>query len=451
MTADDSSDKAQYPQAKPGEPGATPPRRHTPPAERPSARLSPTDRLIVHALHPDEDHDIAPVGDISLDGPISTLQTREVDPPSSRRFRPGRLRQPAHPAASDALVPKQPAADATPRRSDRHYGMPVGERNATTEASLPVAAGRSSHQLRSMSERVSNRSSASLPVSSFDSGSPIDLRDPRTHAVVWLGFGLLGGLGGQLAAWWFFHASDTLAGAMMFSLAILAGRIHPLFQRNAKEIWTRSLSPGRANWLLARDILVLFVGLLLGYILLPIVLGMERYSSTFSSIQNMVDIRRMHLLDFDHGNWLAILINNSRVLLVFFLVGLIFRYIGTLIVIVFNAATWGVVLAAALAGTFIHSAVWWQLPLITLALAPHIIIETGAYVLAAMAGIFLSRGAVRYRWHSSRFRSVGEAVLHLMKWAMIAVVLGSLIEAWWATFWIQFIFRHEMATGGAPW
>ena len=100
----------------------------------------------------------------------------------------------------------------------------------------------------------------------------------------------------------------------------------------------------------------------------------------------------MNLMGFDHGNFLHIIINNVRVFFVFFLVGILFRYVGTLIVIVYNAATWGVVLAAAASGAMIQGLDWWELALATFALAPHIIFETLAYVLASMAGIFLSRG-----------------------------------------------------------
>ena len=68
---------------------------------------------------------------------------------------------------------------------------------------------------------------------------------------------------------------------------------------------------------------------------------------------------------------------------------------------------------------------WWELPLGTIALAPHIIVETLAYVLASMAGIFLSRGATRYSWFSLRFRNVGKAVLYLVAAGIIAVVVAA--------------------------
>ncbi len=294
----------------------------------------------------------------------------------------------------------------------------------------------------------SSRSSASLPVSSFDTGHQVTLDDPRTHWAVWLACGIGAALIGQAAAWWFFHAAETFGGAMMFSLALLAGMIHPLFQRNAQEIWTRSLSADRANAFLARDLLVLFLGLILGYGLLPLAMGAESYASTFSGIARFVDARRIHLLSFDHGRVVDILANNLRVFLVFFLIGLLFRYVGTLIVVVYNAATWGVVFAAALSGSLDRGAGLAEAAVFLAAVTPHLMVETLAYLLAAMAGIFLSRGALRYRWTSERFLSVGAAVLRLAGLGAVLVATAAILESTWAHALVQWAFRHAQALGG---
>ena len=191
------------------------------------------------------------------------------------------------------------------------------DRGATTDFSLPPIADKPQvkHQsARRKPPQSSNRSSASLPVSSFDSGAPL-ISTPRTAIYIWLGLGCAAGFGGQLAAWWFFHASDTLGGAMMFSIAMLAGSIFPLFQRNSKEIWTRKLSPNKANLLLTKDILAVYLGLLIGYAALPLIIGVEWYSEVFSAISGFVDTRRMNLLGFDHGDFFSIIINNFRVFL----------------------------------------------------------------------------------------------------------------------------------------
>jgi hypothetical protein len=403
---------------------------------RPEPALSGTDRIILAALtgRPDgvAPPDFGPPGPVEVDdgpavGSTTGVDTRAVTKP----WGSGQPRESGHPAAQAPTLGDAPT-------------VPLPLRPASNRSPAESAGA-----MRTVQGRApSSRSSASLPVSSFDTGSHVSLDDPRTNPLVWLGFGMCAALLGQGAAWWFFHAGDTFGGAMMFSLALLAGVIHPLFQRNAQEIWSRRLTPGQANRLLAGDLLVLFLGLILGYMAVPLAMGAESYATAFSGISRFVDARRIQLLSFDHGNVGGILFNNIRVFLVFFLIGLLFRYVGTLIVVVYNASTWGVVFAAALSGTIAAGSGPVEIAVFMMAVAPHLVVETLAYLLAAMAGIFLSRGALRYAWTSERFLSVGAAVLSLAGFGILLVALAAVLEATWAHHLIHWAFRDAHALGG---
>jgi uncharacterized membrane protein SpoIIM required for sporulation len=275
-----------------------------------------------------------------------------------------------------------------------------------------------------------------LPANSFWGESEIDLRQPRTAWWVWLVLGCTMALVAQGAAAWFFHSTNTFGGALMFANGALAGFISPLFQRNAKEIWSGTVSPWRANRLLLTDLLLLFMGLLVGFLVLPLYVGMSAYAHTFDGISRFIDIRRASLASLDFAGTPDIALVNVRVVVVFFLVGLIFRYVGALIAVVWNASTWGVVFAAAIAGGLSPGPArgtgslleGLQLGIITL---PHLLLETAAYLCAAMAGVFLSRAVVRYRLDSERLAQVIRAVLTLLAVALGLVVIAALSEGLW--------------------
>ena len=292
--------------------------------------------------------------------------------------------------------------------------------------------------------RRTTRSSNSLPVSSFVGDHEVDLDQDRTGWWVWLGTGVGAALLAQGAAWYFFHGTDTFGGALMFAIAVLAGMIYPLFQRNAKEIWSRRRTPGQANLLLVADLLCLFMGLITGFLLLPLVMGTTAYAEVFSGIARFVDVRRASLARFDFADVGHILLVNLRVMLVFFLIGLLFRYVGTLLVVVWNAATWGVVFAASLAGTLwgTRQGSGWEGAQLALVVLPHLIVETAAYLFAATAGIFLSRACQRYRLTSDRFEQVGRTVLMLLTTALVLVVAAALLEGIWGCWLARLWFRQ---------
>ena len=101
-------------------------------------------------------------------------------------------------------------------------------RSATTDFSLPPIE--EDPGKRRKPPQSSSRLSASLPVSSFDSGTPVDLQTPRTAIYVWLALGLRCRPRRAISCMVVFPRCDTLGGAMMFSIAMLAGSIFPLFQ-----------------------------------------------------------------------------------------------------------------------------------------------------------------------------------------------------------------------------
>ena len=250
-----------------------------------------------------------------------------------------------------------------------------------------------------------------MPITSFDVDFDIDLSQPRRPWFMWLAWGCGGALVGQFAAWWMLQrGAGAFSGTLLFTLCGLAGILHPVFQRNAKEIWNGKLSAWRANYHLLRDLSCLFIGVMAGYALALAVSGPGAYQHVFPDAGRQVDLRRLGLGNLDWGASGEILWHNLRVLATFFLVGLIFRYVGVLFIVIFNGAHWGTAVAALI----VNQQLGWPASLGLLAITmPHLILEVLAYVLAGMSGIFVMRGVSKYHLTSRHFSAIATAALEL--------------------------------------
>lgn len=273
------------------------------------------------------------------------------------------------------------------------------------------------------------RTLARLPISAFDSDADVDISVARPWWPTWLVLGLMAALVGQGAGWWFFRGHDTFNGALLFTLCALAGLIYPVFQRNSKEIWSGQVSPGRANLWLMRDMGLLFCGITGGFLVATVLVGAATYQEEFPAGGTLIDLRRLAWTSFDFTPLKGILANNLRVFLVFLLVGLTFRYVGILFIVIVNAAHWGVVLGGAACGTLQYGHGGWLDATALIALvAPHLALELAGYVLAGMAGIFLNRGVTRYTLNSRHFTTVATASLQIAILGMALVIAAAFAE-----------------------
>ncbi len=308
---------------------------------------------------------------------------------------------------------------------------------STTRLARTTAIARRavSRQRRRRSDR---QRSVRLPDSSFEPGTrPVDLDQPRSHFLVWLGLGFAFALVGQALAWWFFQAAWTWSGALLFTVCGLGGWIFPVFQRNAKEIWSHRRPARVANLLLALDLSMLYLGVLAGYAALTVLLGPGPeggYLAAFKGLDDVIDAIGVDLTDRSFDTFHLLALHNLRVLAVFFLVGLILRYLGLLFVVVYNAAVWGVLLVVAVSGELAG----WEAGgglrclLFVIGILPHTLLETLAYVLAAMAGVFSGRCVLQYRPSSKPFTRVGRSILRLLAVAFFVLLLAVIFEVFFA-------------------
>jgi uncharacterized membrane protein SpoIIM required for sporulation len=94
---------------------------------------------------------------------------------------------------------------------------------------------------------------------------------------------------------------------------------------------------------------------------------------------------------FSFGQFFTILINNWWVLLACFLIALIAGD-GAVFFVIWNASTWGTIFGyrAMEAGLHTGTSALWLLLIVFLITLPHVLLEGGAYILAAIAGGVLS-------------------------------------------------------------
>jgi len=262
----------------------------------------------------------------------------------------------------------------------------------------------------------------------------------------WLGLGLLGSLVGQAAGAYAMRATGlggAFAGAAMFCVVFLGGYIFPRFQRNSFEIWNRVATPRQANRALTFDLVALFVGVLLGFAIACAVLGPEHYAVWFDGSAALLH-RRPSLGEPAFAAGLDLAQHNVRILLLLVLVGVVFRYLGLLFVIVWNAAAWGITWASAAHGLpGLADSGWMALGILVIAASPHLLLETAGYCLAASGGIFARRGIDRYRLGSRTLEIVARASLRQIGIGIALVVAGAIVEGCWAPWILHLLVRPD--------
>lgn len=327
--------------------------------------------------------------------------------------------------------------------------LEVPARPPTTSFFLPVTDRISEVELPGLESKRQHRVGARAfsPEDAFETHTAIrPVVGRRAGWQVWLAYGLIGALIGQVAGAYTMRATGlggAFAGSAMFTVVILGGYIFPRFQRNSFEIWNGLATPRRANLALARDLTALFGGILLGFALLAGVLGADSYAAWFDGSATLLG-RRPGLGDPSMAAALPLMLHNLRILLLLLLVGVVFRYLGLLFAMVWNAAAWGVTWAAALQGLpGVTNSHLLALLVLILAAGPHLLLEAAGYCLATSGGIFARRGLDRYRVGSRTLEIVSRAALHHVGIGATLVVIAALVEGCWAPLILRWLTAPE--------
>jgi uncharacterized membrane protein YidH (DUF202 family) len=225
-----------------------------------------------------------------------------------------------------------------------------------------------------------------------------------------------------------FPGEAGLVGVFLIALA-QAATVGGLLDRNRQDIWTNKTSPRRANWQLALALLTLFVGVLTTYLLVAMFAPEDRLLSMFG--RQLGRFGGNSITEVEYGDFLSLAANNLKVSGVCFLLSLVFRQGGMLLVLAWNASIWGAVFPylartapdSAEVGPFLY------LAKTALCITPHLLLEALGYVLVAMGGVFLSRALERYELASAPFNRVALAVLAICAGGVTTILLASAVES----------------------
>ncbi len=239
--------------------------------------------------------------------------------------------------------------------------------------------------------------------------------------------GLMAALLGTGFAWWLFPAETSLVAVFLTALAT-SDSMERLLGWNRTLIIEQGVVPRRANTALTVRVLVLFLGMVAAFSFFGLGLEPSLVEELFR--HQVEDFGTLAFSDLDFGRADAIFVHNIYVLLFFLIIAIPFRHGGVMLAVAWNASVWG-------ASFGVLARAWNEsggpaLPLAWLrvmgAITPHLVFEATAYVMAGMAGVFLSKGLLKYSLDSDRMLSIVKTVGFIVLLAVVLVGLGALWE-----------------------
>ena len=216
----------------------------------------------------------------------------------------------------------------------------------------------------------------------------------------------------------------------VFLVAVAQGQtVRALLDRNRAAIFEEGVAPRSANLRLARSLWTAFFGVFITYLLVAGLAPLERVEEWFG--RQLVGFAGRGPGDLQFGTFAQLLSHNAGVLAVGFLFALIYRHGGMLLVLGWNASRWGAILGVVSrrgAGDdplSVLSSIGRTLAVVL----PHLCLEALAYVLAAMAGVFLAKALEKHPVRSPVFRSVLGASLGIVALSGVALAAAAAVEA----------------------
>lgn len=228
-----------------------------------------------------------------------------------------------------------------------------------------------------------------------------------------------------------FRIADSGMVSMFLASAGLAGRLDSLLRENRDDIWVRKIGAWPANRKTSFAVLALFAGMLTAYVAATALLGETGARRGFRFALEAAGLGNETILDRRFGDPAGLIAHNLGVLAMFFLLAFVYRGLGALLALSWNACIWGFVsttLVARGAALGPGSAVQFVL-LAAAGLLPHLMLEALAYVLAALAGIYVSKAILKYDLGEVRFQLVLRASIVILGGALLALGAAAVLES----------------------
>ncbi len=227
-------------------------------------------------------------------------------------------------------------------------------------------------------------------------------------------YGGVAAIAALFTADYFFPEVRGMAACALITFG-LAPHLSVLLEANRSRIWDEKLSPWKANRILVLEFIAIFFGIF------AVAAGAHFFTSPAAVGRAFDEAYRNSVGDLYY--------HNTAVLSAGFFLALAYRAAGLTLVLSWNALHWAETLAVYLVrvgmSSGVNTSVW-----LSGALIPHLLLEVLAYVMAGMAGVFLSKALCKYSWISPPFRRVAWASITLLTISLGALGLAAAAEVY---------------------
>ena len=217
---------------------------------------------------------------------------------------------------------------------------------------------------------------------------------------------------------------------IVLASAAMAPSLNRILALNRSLIWSEEGNGLRVNLESIISGLSLFFGMFFAFIMIGITNSDSVIMEDFNFIVTRIHLDPNAVLSperFSHGS--SIFQNNLSVLITLTIMSFIYRSLGAMFALGWNAGVWGVTMVLFMSSgrdTDLNAVVY--AIIILIAILPHLITEAASYLVGALAAIFLSRGLTIYKINDARINRVLAAVGFLALLAVGLVVAGEVLE-----------------------
>jgi len=226
-------------------------------------------------------------------------------------------------------------------------------------------------------------------------------------------------------------ASQAAVIAIFLTPAALVQRFDGLLEENRELHWAGN--PRNANVTTAVSMLALFVGVFAVYAAAVGFLPNARIEKTIAVVAQIARIGEDTILTRRFGSFMALIAYNAGVLVTLSIVSIVYRSLGALLALSWNAALWatalGTLIRRAAVVTTMTTSKGFFVSVACAAILPHLLLEAAAYITGSLAAIFLSRAMLLYRWNDPRIPSIRKAVGRLYLAAFALLIAAALAES----------------------
>ena len=217
---------------------------------------------------------------------------------------------------------------------------------------------------------------------------------------------------------------------IVLASAAMTPRLNQILELNRARIWSGEGNGRRVNLASMISGLSLFSGMFVAFMAIGIVSSDAVLIKDFNFIVTRIQLDTNTVLSperFSQG--VSIFQHNLSVLITLALMSFVYRSLGAMFALGWNAGVWGVTIVLFMGGgrdTELNTVVYGTMILI--AIIPHLIVEAASYLVGALAAIFLSRGITIYRLNDTRLNRVLSAVGVLAILSVGLLVSGAILE-----------------------